>query len=124
VAKSLLAAAGIPACPEHAAPDSEAAVAAAESIGYPVVLKILSPDILHKSEMGGVLLDIADASQVRHGFATLLDRARHHAPARAIEGVLVRSRSRAPSRWLSASSATRSSARWRWWASAASSSRC
>ena len=89
VAKSLLAAAGIPAVPEHAAPDSEAAVAAAESIGYPVVLKILSPDILHKSEMGGVLLDIADASQVRHGFATLLDRARHHAPAARIEGVLV-----------------------------------
>ncbi|WP_043359568.1 acetate--CoA ligase family protein [Belnapia sp. F-4-1] len=89
VAKSLLAGAGIPAVPEHAAPDSEAAVAAAESIGYPVVLKILSPDIIHKSEMGGVLLDIADAAQVRQGFATLLDRARHHAPAARIEGVLV-----------------------------------
>ncbi|SDD63200.1 acetate--CoA ligase family protein [Belnapia rosea] len=89
VAKSLLAGAGIPAVPEHAAPDSEAAVAAAESIGYPVVLKILSPDIIHKSEMGGVLLDIADAGQVRQGFATLLDRARHHAPAARIEGVLV-----------------------------------
>ncbi|SDB29712.1 acetate--CoA ligase family protein [Belnapia rosea] len=89
VAKSLLAGAGIPAVPEHAAPDSEAAVAAAESIGYPVVLKILSPDIIHKSEMGGVLLDITDAGQVRQGFATLLDRARHHAPAARIEGVLV-----------------------------------
>jgi acyl-CoA synthetase (NDP forming) len=89
VAKSLLEAAGIPAVPEHAASDSEAAVAAAESNGYPVVLKILSPDILHKSEMGGVLLDIADANQVRHGVATLLDRARHHAPAARIEGVLV-----------------------------------
>ncbi len=89
VAKALLAGAGVPAVPEHAAPDSEAAVAAAEAIGYPVVLKILSPDILHKSEMGGVLLDIADAGQVRQGFATLLDRARHHAPAARIEGVLV-----------------------------------
>ena len=69
--------------------DSEAAVAAAEQIGYPVVLKILSPDILHKSEIGGVLLDVADADQVRHGFATLLDRAKHHAPAARIEGVLV-----------------------------------
>ncbi|HYZ32225.1 MAG TPA: acetate--CoA ligase family protein [Crenalkalicoccus sp.] len=89
VAKILLDTAGIPAVPEHAASDSEAAVAAAEAIGYPVVLKILSPDILHKSEMGGVLLDIADAAAVRHGFGLLLERARHHAPAARIEGVLV-----------------------------------
>jgi acyl-CoA synthetase (NDP forming) len=89
VAKALLAEAGVPAVPEHAASDSEAAVAAAEAIGYPVVLKILSPDILHKSEIGGVLLDVADADAVRHGFATLLERARHHAPAARIEGVLV-----------------------------------
>ena len=89
VAKALLGAAGVPPVPEHAAPDSEAAVAAAASIGYPVVLKILSPDILHKSEMGGVLLDVADADAVRHGYGTLLDRARHHAPAARIEGVLV-----------------------------------
>ncbi|GAA0576210.1 acetate--CoA ligase family protein [Craurococcus roseus] len=89
VAKALLGAAGVPPVPEHAAPDSEAAVAAASAIGYPVVMKILSPDILHKSEMGGVLLDVADAEAVRHGFATLVDRARHHAPAARIEGVLV-----------------------------------
>jgi acyl-CoA synthetase (NDP forming) len=89
VAKSLLGAVGVTPVPEHAAPDSEAAVAAAASIGFPVVLKILSPDILHKSEMGGVLLDVADADAVRHGFAALLDRARHHAPAARIEGVLV-----------------------------------
>ena len=89
VAKALLAEAGVPAVPEHACSDSEAAVAAAEQIGYPVVLKILSPDILHKSEIGGVLLDVADADQVKQGFATLLDRARHHAPAARIEGVLV-----------------------------------
>lgn len=89
VAKALLAEAGVPAVPEHACSDSEAAVAAASAIGYPVVLKILSPDILHKSEIGGVLLDVADADGVRHGFATLLERARHHAPAARIEGVLV-----------------------------------
>jgi acyl-CoA synthetase (NDP forming) len=89
VAKALLAEAGVPAVPEHAAPDTEAAVAAAEAIGYPVVLKILSPDILHKSEIGGVLLDVANADQVRQGFSTLLQRAKHHAPAARIEGVLV-----------------------------------
>ena len=89
VAKRLLAGAGVPPVPEHAAPDSEAAVAAASAIGYPVVLKILSPDIVHKSEIGGVLLDVGDADAVRHGYATLVDRARHHAPAARIEGVLV-----------------------------------
>jgi acyl-CoA synthetase (NDP forming) len=88
-AKALLAEAGIPAVPERACPDVAAAVAAAEAIGYPVVLKILSPDILHKSEIGGVLLDIADADAVRAGFATLMERARAHAPAARIEGVLV-----------------------------------
>jgi acyl-CoA synthetase (NDP forming) len=89
VAKALLADAGVPAVPEAACPDVAAAVAAAERIGFPVVLKILSPDILHKSEIGGVLLDVADAAAVRAGFATLLERARHHAPAARIEGVLV-----------------------------------
>lgn len=88
-AKALLAEAGVPAVPERACPDAEAAVAAAEAIGYPVVLKILSPDILHKSEIGGVLLDVADAAAVRAGFATLIERARRHAPAARVEGVLV-----------------------------------
>ena len=89
VAKALLNNAGVPAVPEHAASDSEAAVAAAEAIGYPVVLKILSPDILHKSEIGGVLLDVADAAAVRQGYVTLLERAKQHAPQARIEGVLV-----------------------------------
>ncbi len=52
-------------------------------------MKILSPDILHKSEIGGVLLDVSDAAGVRDGFATLLDRAKRAAPAARIEGVLV-----------------------------------
>ena len=88
-AKRLLAAAGIACAPEEACATVEAAVAAAARFGYPVVLKILSPDILHKSEIGGVLLDVADAAAVRAGFATLLERARAHAPAARIEGVLV-----------------------------------
>jgi acyl-CoA synthetase (NDP forming) len=88
-AKRLLAAAGIACAPEEACATEETAVAAAERFGYPVVLKILSPDILHKSEIGGVLLDVADAPAVRAGFATLLERARAHAPAARIEGVLV-----------------------------------
>jgi acyl-CoA synthetase (NDP forming) len=88
-AKRLLATAGIAATPERACSDAEAAVSAADTFGYPVVLKILSPDILHKSEIGGVLLNVADAASVRTGFAALLDRARACAPAARIEGVLV-----------------------------------
>ncbi|MDE2580462.1 MAG: acetate--CoA ligase family protein [Rhodospirillales bacterium] len=88
-AKRILAAAGIAAAPEAACATAEAAVAAAEGFGFPVVLKILSPDILHKSEIGGVLLDVADAPAVRAGFATLMARARAAAPQARIEGVLV-----------------------------------
>jgi hypothetical protein len=53
------------------------------------VLKILSPDIVHKSEIGGVLLDVSDANAVREGFALLLDRARSAAPSAKLDGVLV-----------------------------------
>jgi acyl-CoA synthetase (NDP forming) len=88
-AKRLLAEAGIPAAPERPCATVEDAVAAAESFGFPVVMKILSPDIIHKSEIGGVLLDVPDADAVRAGFATLLARAKAAAPAARVEGVLV-----------------------------------
>jgi acyl-CoA synthetase (NDP forming) len=88
-AKRLLGEAGIPAAPEAACATVEAAVAAAKGFGFPVVLKILSPDIVHKSEIGGVLLDVADTEAVREGFALLLQRAHHAAPDARIEGVLV-----------------------------------
>ncbi len=88
-AKRLLAEAGIASAPEAACDSAETAVAAAEGFGFPVVMKILSPDILHKSEIGGVLLDIADAASVREGFALLLERAKTAAPHARIEGVLV-----------------------------------
>jgi acyl-CoA synthetase (NDP forming) len=88
-AKRLLANAGIASAPEAACATIEEAVAAAARFGFPVVLKILSPDIVHKSEIGGVLLDIADADAVRSGFALLLERAKTAAPTARIEGILV-----------------------------------
>jgi acyl-CoA synthetase (NDP forming) len=87
--KAILARAGIATVPEIVCASADAAVAAAAALGYPVVLKILSPDIIHKSEIGGVLLDVADDAAVRAGFAVLLDRARTEMPAARIEGVLV-----------------------------------
>ncbi len=88
-AKRLLAAAGIAAAPERACDSADAAAQAAEAFGYPVVMKILSPDIVHKSEIGGVLLNVADRAAVRDGYALLLARAKRAAPSARIEGVLV-----------------------------------
>jgi acyl-CoA synthetase (NDP forming) len=88
-AKRLLSAAGIASAPEAECATADLAVAAADRIGYPVVMKILSPDILHKSEIGGVLLDVSDAGAVREGFHLLLDRAKTAAPTAKLDGVLV-----------------------------------
>ena len=88
-AKQLLAHAGIASAPEAVCVEIEAAVIAAKKIGFPVVMKIVSPDILHKSEIGGVLLDINDEVAVREGFALLMQRGKSAAPHARLEGVLV-----------------------------------
>jgi len=85
-AKRLLAEAGIAVVPEAACGDVEQAVEAARGFGFPVVMKILSPDILHKSEIGGVLVGVRDEAGVREGFATLMARAPEGA---RVDGVLV-----------------------------------
>jgi len=64
-------------------------VAAADQIGYPVAMKIMSPDLLHKSDIGGVLLNVADAAAVEKAHRDLLERAANQRPDAVIEGVLV-----------------------------------
>ena len=88
-AKTHLAAWGIPPVPEHACADATQAVAAARRFGFPVVLKILSPDIPHKSEIGGVLLNVGSDAEIVAGYAMLMARAAAAAPLARIEGVLV-----------------------------------
>ncbi len=88
-AKKLLAQAGIASAPEEVCVEIEAAVINAKKIGFPAVMKIVSPDILHKSEIGGVLLDIHDEAAVRKGFALLMQRGKTAAPHARLEGVLV-----------------------------------
>jgi len=88
-AKRILKDAGIPIAPERLARSAQEARQAAEHIGYPVVLKIASPDIAHKSEMGGVLLGVADSAEAALGFDLLLERARDAAPDARVDGVLV-----------------------------------
>lgn len=68
---------------------TDAAADAAATIGFPVALKIVSPDILHKTEAGGVLLGLADANAVKAGAKTLIDNAKRAVPDARIEGVLV-----------------------------------
>jgi acyl-CoA synthetase (NDP forming) len=64
-AKQALGAAGLPVLREVLCTDADAAVRAARELSFPVVAKIASPDILHKTEIGGVLLNLADESAVR-----------------------------------------------------------
>jgi acyl-CoA synthetase (NDP forming) len=88
-AKAVLASAGIPVVRELVAATADAAARGAAEIGYPVVLKIASADIAHKSEIGGVIVGLQDEAQVRAAFGTLLQRAKTHAPQARIDGVVV-----------------------------------
>jgi acetyltransferase len=65
------------------------AVAAADEIGYPVVVKIASPDILHKSDIGGVRLGLNSASEVEQAFEEVVSAARRFMPSALIMGVTV-----------------------------------
>lgn len=69
---------------------AEEAVAAAEEIGYPVVLRIQSPAVIHKTEVGGVLVDVRTADDVRRGYQLVVERLRQALPDAPLEGVLVR----------------------------------
>jgi len=65
------------------------AVEIAEKIGYPIVLKIISPDIIHKSDVGGVILNIRNVHDVRKGFKEIMNNVRQKAPKAKIVGILV-----------------------------------
>ncbi|CAN5757151.1 acetate--CoA ligase [soil metagenome] len=88
-AKHLLTMYGIPTTPEQLATTLDNAVTAANEIGYPVVLKIESADITHKTDAGGVLLDLADDDAVRTGFDRIMANARAYNPDAELAGVLV-----------------------------------
>jgi len=88
-AKRILSSADIPVTREALAATADAAVAAWTEIAGPVVLKIASPDITHKTEIGGVLLNVDGEAAVREGFETICARARTASPDARIEGVIV-----------------------------------
>jgi acetyltransferase len=87
--KKILASAGLPVTREQLARDAAEAVRIAAGMGGPVALKIQSPDIPHKSDIGGVYLGARSASEVEAAARQVLDNARHNCPGAAIDGVLV-----------------------------------
>ncbi len=88
-AKRVIASIGIPVVEDRLARSSAEAVNAAKAIGRAVVLKVASPEILHKSDIGGVLIGLSSAEEIGAGYETLIDRARAAVPHARIDGVLV-----------------------------------
>jgi acetyltransferase len=96
-AKALLAACGVPTVATRiAAPRADAAATVAHEIGYPVVLKILSPQISHKSDVGGVALNLGDARDVRSAANAMLRRVAAARPDAQVSGFTVQSMVRRP----------------------------
>ena len=89
-AKAVLDACRIPVVPtQRVAATPEAAVEAAVALGFPVVLKILSDDISHKSDVGGVALSLQDANEVRSAAQVMLARVQRQQPQARIQGFTV-----------------------------------
>lgn len=95
-AKRLLISYGIPCVATERVADVNGALAAAERIGYPVALKIVSPEVLHKSDVGGVALDLADAAQLRAAAQAMLERVARARPDAQLTGFTVQSMAQRP----------------------------
>jgi len=88
-AKTVCRGYGIPVTDFEVAKNVAEAVEFAEKIGYPVVLKIVSPDIIHKSDVGGVIVDLKNAKDVRNAYKKILKNVRKHNAKAKIVGILV-----------------------------------
>jgi len=88
-AKGILAEYGIPVTRFKLAKSEAEAIKAAEEIGYPVVLKIVSPDVLHKSDVGGVIVGLKDARDVERAYRQVLENVKKHKPEARVVGILV-----------------------------------
>lgn len=88
-AKRILAQNGIPVVQERVATSRGEAIEVARTLGFPVVMKVLSSDLSHKSDLGGVVLRIADAEEAGAAYDRILDNTRRHSATARIDGVLV-----------------------------------
>lgn len=87
--KALLSEAGCAVVPDRVVRTADDAAATARILGFPVVLKLVSPDITHKTEIGGVKLGLDDEAAVREAFDEILTCARRHAPSAKVDGISV-----------------------------------
>ncbi|NOR85915.1 acetyl-CoA synthetase [archaeon] len=71
------------------AKNGQDAVLAANKVGYPCIMKIISPDILHKSDVGGVVINILNETQARDAFLKIISSAKKQKPDAKIDGVLI-----------------------------------
>ncbi|MEM2007168.1 MAG: acetate--CoA ligase family protein [Sulfolobales archaeon] len=82
---------GLPVARYGLATSEEEAVALASDIGFPVVLKVVSPDISHKSDVGGVILGVKNLEEVRKAYSTIMSNVSTRSPGSRVNGVLVQS---------------------------------
>jgi acyl-CoA synthetase (NDP forming) len=80
---------GIPVTKSELATNEQEAARLAEKIGFPVVLKILSPDIIHKSDVGGVMINLKDEKEVRNAYQQIMKNVKNHNAKAKILGILV-----------------------------------
>ena len=95
-AKRVLAAYGIPVVETRVAASAEEAAQLAQTLGFPVALKILSPQVTHKSDVGGVALDLASEAEVRGAAEAMARRLRERAPGAELAGFTVQKMVRRP----------------------------
>ncbi len=89
-ALALLEAYGVPVVPSRPARSADEAVQAAQEVGFPVVLKVMAPSVPHKSDVGGVIVGLQSAREVRGGYYEIMDRlAKNGVEPQAIDGALV-----------------------------------
>lgn len=87
---------GIPTVATVKAADAEAAARCADALGYPVALKLLSPQVVHKSDVGGVALDLGSAAEVRAAAARMQERLARERPDAQLRGFVVQAMARRP----------------------------
>jgi len=87
--KELLKSYGIPVAESRISRSESEAADLADSIGYPVVLKIVSPDVIHKSDVGGVVVGLKDRDEVKKAYRTILENVEKRAPGARVVGILV-----------------------------------
>ncbi len=87
--KEVFKAYGLPVAPTFLAKSEDEAVALAKKVGYPVVMKIVSPQILHKSDAGGVKVNIKDEAAIRETYKTILANAKNYKADANIHGIAI-----------------------------------